>query len=200
MADGGVEFYYVEADKVVLVLVLKIFLNQSITDVVFFHWLKLVVLLILLLILSRMSLLILPISDLVGLINLHVGLLAKFGLWSFSVMNASLSVVLSTLSSMPSFDNITNDERFSVSRFIFFLKPSENKQENKFNLKSRRSLPQVEELKPFEDDVLKMVEDLKFRPVRNYFQTELQSNLNKIKSSKKFSYRLIKRETSTAWI
>ena len=81
----------------------SIFLNQSITDVVFFHWLKLVVLLILLLILSRMSLLILPISDLVGLINLHVGLLAKFGLWSFSVMNASLSAVLSTLSSMPSF-------------------------------------------------------------------------------------------------
>ena len=166
----------------------------------FFHRLKLVVLLILLLILSRMSLLILPISDLVGLINLHVGLLAKFDLWSFSVMNASLSVVLSTLSSMPSFDNITNDERFSVSRFIFFLKPSENKQENKFNLKFRRSPPQVEELKPFEDDVLKMVEHLKFRPVRNYFQTELQSNLNKIKSSKKFSYRLIKRETSTAWI
>ena len=81
----------------------SIFLNQSITDVVFFHWLKLVVLLILLLILSRMSLLILPISDLVGLIILHVGLLAKFGLWSFSVMNSSLSAVLSTLSSMPSF-------------------------------------------------------------------------------------------------
>ena len=43
--------------------------------------------------------LILPISDLVGLINLHVGLLAKFGLWSFNVMNASLSAVLSTLGS-----------------------------------------------------------------------------------------------------
>ena len=43
------------------------------------------------------------ISHLVGLINLHVGLLAKLGLWSFSVMNASLSAVMSTLSSMPSF-------------------------------------------------------------------------------------------------
>ena len=33
----------------------------------------------------------------------QVGLLAKFGLWSFSVMNASLLAVMSTLSSMPSF-------------------------------------------------------------------------------------------------
>ena len=38
---------------------------------------------ILMLILSRIFLLILPISDLVGLISRQVGLLAKFGLWSF---------------------------------------------------------------------------------------------------------------------
>ena len=31
----------------------------------------------------------------------QVGLLAKFGLWSFSVMSASLLAVMSTLSSMP---------------------------------------------------------------------------------------------------
>ena len=43
-----------------------------------------------------------PISDLVGLISLQVGLLAKLGLWSLSVMNASLLAVASTLSSMPS--------------------------------------------------------------------------------------------------
>ena len=47
--------------------------------------------------------LILPISDLVGLISRQVGLLAKFGLWSLRVMNASLLAVLSTLSSIPSF-------------------------------------------------------------------------------------------------
>ena len=58
---------------------------------------------ILLLILSRILLLILPISDLVGLISRQVGLLAKFGLWSLRVMNASLLAVLSTLSSIPSF-------------------------------------------------------------------------------------------------
>ena len=69
----------------------------------FFHWLNLDALVILLLILSRVTLLILPISDLVGLISLQVGLLAKFGLWSFSVINASLLAVASTLSSIPSF-------------------------------------------------------------------------------------------------
>ena len=52
---------------------------------------------------SRMFLLILPILDLVGLMSLQVGLFAKFGLWSLSVMNASLSAVVSTLSSILSF-------------------------------------------------------------------------------------------------
>ena len=50
----------------------------------------------------RIFLLILPISVLVGLISPQVGLLAKFGLWSLRVMNASLLAVLSTLS-IPSF-------------------------------------------------------------------------------------------------
>ena len=44
--------------------------NHSITDAVFFHWLKVDVLAILPLIPSRISLLILPISDLVELISL----------------------------------------------------------------------------------------------------------------------------------
>ena len=69
----------------------------------FFHWLNLDALVILLLILSRVTLLILPISDLVELTSLQVGLLAKFGLWSFSVINASLLAVVSTLSSIPNF-------------------------------------------------------------------------------------------------
>ena len=77
-------------------------LNHSITGAMFFHWLNLDALVILLLILSTIVLLILPILDLVGLISRQVGLLAKFGLWSFSVM-------MSTLSSMPSF----------VSMFLF---------------------------------------------------------------------------------
>ena len=68
----------------------------------------------LVLILSRICLLIFPISDLVGLISLQVCLFAKFGLWSFNVMNASLLAVMSTRSSMSSFTVI-----FLSSRLIF---------------------------------------------------------------------------------
>ena len=50
---------------------------------------------------SRICLLILPISGLVGLIRRHDGLLQKLGLWSFKVTNASLLAVDSTLSSIP---------------------------------------------------------------------------------------------------
>ena len=50
-----------------------------------------------------MPLLTLPISDFVGLISLQVSLFVKFGLWSLSVMNASLLAVVSTLSSIPNF-------------------------------------------------------------------------------------------------
>ena len=73
------------------------------TDDVFFHWLILVLVVILSLMRSRITLLILPISDLVRLISRQVGLLAKFGLWSLRVMKVSLFAVMSTLSSMPSF-------------------------------------------------------------------------------------------------
>ena len=52
---------------------------------------------------SMIFLLTFPISDFVGLMSLQVGLFAKFGLWSYSVMNASLLAVASTLSSIPSF-------------------------------------------------------------------------------------------------
>ena len=77
-------------------------LNQSITADVFFHWLIFVAAMTLALTLSRICLLIFPNSGFVGLINLQVGLFAKFGLWSLRVINASLLAVTSTLSSMPS--------------------------------------------------------------------------------------------------
>ena len=65
LADRGVEFFDVKANKLWCCLFLMA-LNHSIADAVFFHWLNLDVLVILLLILPRIVLLILPISDLVG--------------------------------------------------------------------------------------------------------------------------------------
>ena len=56
------------------------FLNQSITEGEFFHWLSDVLFLTSVLILWSICLLIRPISLLAGLISLQVGLLAKFSL------------------------------------------------------------------------------------------------------------------------
>ena len=72
-------------------------LYQSITESVFLHWFNLVVATTFLLILSMICLLMIPISDLNGFMSLHVGLLLKFGLWSFKVTNASFSDVDSIL-------------------------------------------------------------------------------------------------------
>ena len=49
--------------------------------------------------LSKICLLIIPISDFVGLMSLHVGLFMKSGLCSFNVMNASLLAETSIRSS-----------------------------------------------------------------------------------------------------
>ena len=63
---------------------------------VFFHRFTLVDWIVSLFMRSRMFLLMMPISDLLGLISLQVGLLIKSGLWSLSVMNESLDAETST--------------------------------------------------------------------------------------------------------
>ena len=58
------------------------------------------------------------------------------------------------------------DLGFNAMESHFFFNPSDKRQENKFNLKSRISPPQTEQLRDFEDDLLKVVENVKFRAVR----------------------------------
>ena len=70
------------------------------TEDVFFHWFTFVARTSLELITSRIRLLIRPNSVLDGFINRQVGLFAKFSLWSFSVIKASLVAISSTRSSM----------------------------------------------------------------------------------------------------
>ena len=67
-----------------------------------FHWLMLVRSMIFLLMRSNICLLILPISDFVGLMRRHVGLLSKLGLCSLRVIKASLFAVILILSSRAS--------------------------------------------------------------------------------------------------
>ena len=74
----------------------SLFLDDSITDAVFFHWLNADALVILLSFQSRIFSLNESVSDLVGSTSRQVGFLLKFGSRSFSVMNASLLAVVST--------------------------------------------------------------------------------------------------------
>ena len=68
---------------------------------------------------------------------------------------------------------------------FFFLNPSAESRTGKFNLKSRRCPPPIEDLKPFEDDMFKMIENLRFKKVRNSFQDKLKRDVKKINSSDK---------------
>ena len=78
-------------------------LNHSMALAVLFHRFTFVVLMILVLMLSKTCLLMILISDLLGLISLQVGLLLKPGLWSFNVINESLCADTSIRSSSSSF-------------------------------------------------------------------------------------------------
>lgn len=75
-----------------------IFLNQSIIEEEFFHWLRDVLFLTSVLILWSICLLIRPISLLAGLIMLRVGFLATFSLWSLSDMKGCRSALRSVRS------------------------------------------------------------------------------------------------------
>ena len=74
----------------------------------------------------------------------------------------------------------------------FFLNQASNDTEldrathrsaNSYGLKSKRSAPLVAELRAFEDDVARLIENVKFRDVNNEFMKESERDKKKIKSS-----------------
>ena len=78
----------------------------------------------------------------------------------------------------------------------FFLKGEKNQENiNHFGLSSNKTPPTILELKPFEEDVLKLLENIKFRDTKNHFQENLANDLKKINSSEKFSFSQTKQET-----
>ena len=70
----------------------------------------------------------------------------------------------------------------------FFLK-GEKSQENtrSFGLSSNKKPPTVLELKPFEEHAIKLLESIKFRDTKDYFQDTLPNDLKRINSSDKYS-------------
>ena len=68
----------------------------------------------------------------------------------------------------------------------FFLKGEKNQENiNHFGLSSNKTPPTILVLKPFEEDVLKLLENIKFRDTKNHFQENLANDLKKINSSNK---------------
>ena len=54
-----------------------------------------------------------------------------------------------------------------------------------YGLKSGRNPPQVKDLIQFEDDLVRIVKELKFRKVKNNFQTKLREDMKQVQNSKK---------------
>jgi len=74
----------------------------------------------------------------------------------------------------------------------FFYEKSTDKKDqqnddsnNKFGLKSRKCPPQNEDLDKFEEDLLEMVKNIKFRETYDEFQNQLNKDINRINSSTK---------------
>jgi len=74
----------------------------------------------------------------------------------------------------------------------FFYEKSTDKKDqqnddsnNKFGFKSRKCPPQNEDLDKFEEDLLEMVKNIKFRETYDEFQNQLNKDINRINSSTK---------------
>lgn len=73
-------------------------------------------------------------------------------------------------------------------RAFFFLKgdPTDDGHDakDKFGFKTPKCPPRIEELEPFEEDLLKMIETIQFRKTTNGFQQRLREDVERIKKSK----------------
>ena len=68
--------------------------------------------------------------------------------------------------------------------------------DKKFKIKTRKCPPLIQDMKYFENDLLKLIENIQFRTVFDKFLNELNENINKIRSSEKL-YLLIKLQIIT---
>ena len=68
--------------------------------------------------------------------------------------------------------------------------------DKKFKIKTRKCPPLIQDMKYFENDLLKLIENIQFITVFDEFLNELNENINKIRSSEKL-YLLIKLQIIT---
>ena len=69
---------------------------------------------------------------------------------------------------------------------IEFLGRLDNKVRDNFGFKSGKCLPLVNELSNFESDLLIMIHNVEFQPVKNGFLSKLKEDVKTIKNTKEF--------------
>ena len=65
----------------------------------------------------------------------------------------------------------------------------EGQENNNYGFKTKACPPQVEELKPFENDLLRMVEGISFRNMSDSFQAKMKADIKDIRNSKEVIVR-----------
>lgn len=72
-------------------------------------------------------------------------------------------------------------------KLFFITNPANSDKKETFGFKSNNSVPQfneLDQLKGFEEDLLDLVENIKFRPIQDQFQRKVREDCKKIKDSK----------------
>ena len=81
----------------------------------------------------------------------------------------------------------------SVEKFIwnlrwvalFFLKPQTSQKKENYGFKSQKTPTAMDELKPFEDDLIDMIKNIEFKKVDNPFRKKLKNEQDFIKNETK---------------
>jgi hypothetical protein len=77
-------------------------------------------------------------------------------------------------------ESVTKRMRWKAN--IFLKGSATQNQSNFFGLSSNKSPPSIPLLKPVEDDLIKLIEDVNFRRSKDQFQTSLAHDLKKVNS------------------
>lgn len=82
---------------------------------------------------------------------------------------------------------ITDTYSYTIRwRCYFYLNPDTSQKSMEcYGFKSTRSPPQVPELKEFEDELLRLVRNVKFRPTHNPLQRKLVNDIHRINQSQR---------------
>ena len=75
--------------------------------------------------------------------------------------------------------------RIHWKAYFFVIPDTTSSSKETYGFKSTKNQPPIEELKDFEDDMLKMIQSVKFKQVNNPFLDKLKEDTDRIKNEPK---------------